>query len=64
MFLLPTEKPIAINQLILIKLLSNGFSQDFTLQCESCIFNDEAIIYISKMIHGLCSEGHLWNVYF
>lgn len=53
MFPLPTEKPIAINQLVLIKLFSNGFSRDFTLQCAICVFNDEPNIYISKMIHYL-----------
>lgn len=33
------------------------------LQCENCIFNDEANNYIDKAIRCLCSEENLQNVY-
>ena len=56
---LPTERPITIKRLVLIKSVSGGVSQDFTLQCENYVFSDEANIYINKVIHCLCSEGDL-----
>lgn len=62
-FPLPTEKPITIKQLGLVKSFSDGFSQDFTLRCENCVFSDEADIYVNKMIHCLCSEGAMKCVF-